>query len=142
MLTKGEEYTDQGQAYYEERYRQRVIANLNRRAQQLGLQVVPAVPAPHTVLKSARHKESRHVRLSKLAAYLADPRKRHPFVRCYGRPLQDGSVKVGIGSPADLHEQALAGSTIGDSLDRPRGLACARIPLEPCRGPPGTSSPR
>jgi hypothetical protein len=25
MLTKGEEYTDQGQAYYEERYRQRVL---------------------------------------------------------------------------------------------------------------------
>jgi hypothetical protein len=25
MLTKGEEYTDQGQAYYEERYRERVL---------------------------------------------------------------------------------------------------------------------
>jgi transposase len=46
MLTKGQEYTDQGQAYYEERYRQRVVTNLNRRAQQLGLQVVPiATPA-------------------------------------------------------------------------------------------------
>jgi phage-related tail protein len=46
MLTKGEEYTDRGQAYYEQRYRQRVVANLNRRAQQLGLQVVPiAAPA-------------------------------------------------------------------------------------------------
>ena len=45
MLTKGEEYTDRGQAYYEERYRQRVVANLNRRAQQLGLQVVPIAPA-------------------------------------------------------------------------------------------------
>ena len=46
-LAKGQEYTDQGQAYYEERYRERVIANLNRRAQQLGLQVVPwATPAP------------------------------------------------------------------------------------------------
>ena len=46
MLTKGEEYTDRGQDYYEERYRQRVLANLNRRAQQLGLQVVPiAQPA-------------------------------------------------------------------------------------------------
>jgi aminopeptidase N len=33
------------QAYYEERYRQRVVANLNRRAQQLGLQVVPIAPA-------------------------------------------------------------------------------------------------
>ena len=46
MLTRGEEYTDRGQAYYEERYRQRVVADLNRRAQQLGLQVVPiAAPA-------------------------------------------------------------------------------------------------
>jgi transposase len=46
MLTKGEEYTDRGQACYEQRYRQRVVANLNRRAQQLGLQVVPiAAPA-------------------------------------------------------------------------------------------------
>ena len=45
MLTKGEEYTDRGQAYYEERYRQRVVANLNRRAQQLGLRVVPIAAA-------------------------------------------------------------------------------------------------
>jgi hypothetical protein len=46
MLTQGEEYTNRGQAYYEERYRQRVVVNLNRRAQQLGMQVVPiAAPA-------------------------------------------------------------------------------------------------
>lgn len=45
MLTKGEEYTDQGQAYYEERYRQRVLHNLNRRAQQLGMTLVPAADA-------------------------------------------------------------------------------------------------
>lgn len=41
MLAKGDEYTDCGQAYSDERYRQRVVANLNRRGQQLGLQVVP-----------------------------------------------------------------------------------------------------
>jgi hypothetical protein len=41
MLTRGEEYTDQGQAYYEERYRQRVLHNLNRWAQQLGMTLVP-----------------------------------------------------------------------------------------------------
>jgi transposase len=41
MLTKGEEYTDRVQAYYERRYRQRVVAKLNRRAQQLGMRVVP-----------------------------------------------------------------------------------------------------
>ncbi len=40
MLTKGEEYTDQGQNYYEERYRQRVLQNLARRAQQLGMKIV------------------------------------------------------------------------------------------------------
>ncbi len=45
MLTKGEEYTDQGQAYYEERYRQRVLHNLNKRAQQLGMTLVPTAPA-------------------------------------------------------------------------------------------------
>ena len=45
MLTKGEEYTDQGQAYYEERYRQRVLHNLNRGAQQLGMTLVPTAPA-------------------------------------------------------------------------------------------------
>jgi len=45
MLTKGEEYTDQGQAYYEERYQQRVLHNLNRRAQQLGMTLVPATAA-------------------------------------------------------------------------------------------------
>ena len=38
------EYTDQGQDYYEERYRQRVLHNLNRRAQQLGMTLVPTVP--------------------------------------------------------------------------------------------------
>lgn len=32
MLTKGEEYTDQGQGYYEERYRERVLRQLNQRA--------------------------------------------------------------------------------------------------------------
>ena len=30
MLTKGQEYTDQGQDYYEERYRLRELHNLNR----------------------------------------------------------------------------------------------------------------
>jgi transposase len=43
MLTKGEEYTDQGQAYYEERYRERVLRQLSQRASKLGMQLV-AVP--------------------------------------------------------------------------------------------------
>lgn len=45
MLTRGEEYTDQGQDYYEERYRERVLRALSQRAAKLGMQVVP-VPAP------------------------------------------------------------------------------------------------
>jgi transposase len=40
MLTKGEEYTDQGQAYYEERYRERVLRQLRLRANKLGMQLV------------------------------------------------------------------------------------------------------
>jgi transposase len=42
MLTKGEEYTDQGQQYYEERYRQRAVRQLQRRANKLGMLIVPA----------------------------------------------------------------------------------------------------
>jgi transposase len=42
MLTKGEEYTDQGQAYYEERYRERLSRHLSQRASKLGVQLVAA----------------------------------------------------------------------------------------------------
>jgi hypothetical protein len=45
MLTKGEEYTDQGQAYYEERYRERVLRQLSQRANKLGMQLVAAPQA-------------------------------------------------------------------------------------------------
>jgi hypothetical protein len=41
LLTKGQEYVDQGQQYYEERYRERVIHHLQRRAQTLGMCLVP-----------------------------------------------------------------------------------------------------
>jgi transposase len=40
MLTKGQEYTDQGQDYYEERYRARVLHHLAKRAQKLGMKLV------------------------------------------------------------------------------------------------------
>lgn len=40
MLTKGEEYTDQGQEYYEERYRQRVLHHLSQRAEKMGMKLV------------------------------------------------------------------------------------------------------
>ena len=42
MLTKGEEYADQGQLYYEERFRERAVRQLQRRANKLGMLVVPA----------------------------------------------------------------------------------------------------
>jgi len=44
LLSKGQEYTDQGQAYYEERYRQRVLHNLQRKAQRLGMSLVRVTP--------------------------------------------------------------------------------------------------
>ena len=40
MLTKGQDSTDQGQDYYEERYRERVLRNLSQRAQKLGMALV------------------------------------------------------------------------------------------------------
>jgi hypothetical protein len=45
MLTRGQEYTDQGQDYYEERYRERVLRALSPRAAKLGMQMVP-MPQP------------------------------------------------------------------------------------------------
>jgi hypothetical protein len=40
MLTKGEEYVDQGRAYYEERYRAHALHQLEQRAQKLGMTLV------------------------------------------------------------------------------------------------------
>ena len=45
MLTKGEEYTDQGQDYFEERYRERVLRQLTIRAEKMGMKLV-ANPQP------------------------------------------------------------------------------------------------
>ena len=42
MLTKGEEYTDQGQDYYEDRYRERVLRQLAQRAEKMGMRLVPS----------------------------------------------------------------------------------------------------
>ncbi len=46
MLTKGEEYTDQGQDYYEQRYQKRVLRQLTQRAGKLGMILVPAQISP------------------------------------------------------------------------------------------------
>lgn len=40
MLTKGEEYTDQGQEYFEERHLQRVLHSLSIHAEKLGMKLV------------------------------------------------------------------------------------------------------
>ena len=40
MLTHGQEYTDRGQDYFEERYRQRVLHNLAQKAK--AMQLVPS----------------------------------------------------------------------------------------------------
>ena len=45
MLTKGEEYTDRDQDYFEQRYRERVLHNLSRRANEMGMRLV-AVEQP------------------------------------------------------------------------------------------------
>ena len=45
MLTKGEEYTDQAQDYQEERYRERVLGALTRRAAKLGTHIMPIASA-------------------------------------------------------------------------------------------------
>jgi len=42
MLTKGEEYTDQGEAYYEERYHDRIVKQLAQRAEKMGMKLVAA----------------------------------------------------------------------------------------------------
>lgn len=44
MLKNKQEYNDPGQDYYEQKYRERVIKNLERRAKDLGLELVPSQP--------------------------------------------------------------------------------------------------
>jgi len=41
MLNHGQEYTDRGQDYFEERYRQRVLHNLAQKAKAMGMQLLP-----------------------------------------------------------------------------------------------------
>lgn len=45
MLTRGEDYVDQGQQHYEEQQRQRSIAALRRRAADLGFAITPTASA-------------------------------------------------------------------------------------------------
>jgi hypothetical protein len=41
MLTKGTEYVDKGQAYYDERHRKRVISYLHKKAALMGFVLIP-----------------------------------------------------------------------------------------------------
>lgn len=41
LLTRGQEYVDQGQQYFEQRYRERVVRQLSMRARDLGMTLVP-----------------------------------------------------------------------------------------------------
>ncbi len=41
MLKYGTEYVDQGQNYYEEKYRERIVKNLHKKAKSLGFKMVP-----------------------------------------------------------------------------------------------------
>ena len=48
QLRWGQEYVDEGEAAYEERYRQRTLANLKTSAKDLGYRLVPNTPSPAT----------------------------------------------------------------------------------------------
>lgn len=43
MLRHGQDYTDRGQDYFEERYRQRVLHNLTQRAKAIGCSLFPTI---------------------------------------------------------------------------------------------------
>ena len=44
MLKFGEAYVEQGQTYYEEKYKDRLLRNLSKRAKEFGLQLTPLEP--------------------------------------------------------------------------------------------------
>jgi transposase len=47
-LRHGMAYADPGARYYEERYHERVLANLRRRAQSLGFSLQHMAPTPNS----------------------------------------------------------------------------------------------
>jgi hypothetical protein len=55
MLKFGEAYAEKGQTYYEEKYKERVLRNLTRRAKELGFlgfELTPSQPAAGQFLRS------------------------------------------------------------------------------------------
>jgi transposase len=49
MLKFGAAYVEQGQTYYEERYKDRLLHNLSKRAKECGFQLTPFGPATVSV---------------------------------------------------------------------------------------------
>jgi transposase len=49
MLKFGETYVERGQTYYEEKYQERLLRNLDRRAKEFGLQLTPCEPSTASV---------------------------------------------------------------------------------------------
>ena len=49
MLKFGAAYVEQGQTYYEQRYKERLLHNLTKRAKQFGFQLTPLEPATVSV---------------------------------------------------------------------------------------------
>ncbi len=45
MLKFGAAYVEQGQTYYEEKYKERLLHNLSKRAKEFGFQLTPFEPA-------------------------------------------------------------------------------------------------
>ena len=41
LLNFGTAYVEQGQSYYEQKYKERLVRNLNRRAKEFGFQLTP-----------------------------------------------------------------------------------------------------
>ncbi len=49
MLKFGAAYVEQGQTYYEEKYKERLLCNLSKRAKEFGFQLTPFEPAAISV---------------------------------------------------------------------------------------------
>ncbi len=77
MLTKGEEHTDQGQDYFEERYRERVVRQLSLRAEKMGMKLVAN---PETAL-------ALHCQSTTWSVFLEKPHPRNAGRRLKGSPL-------------------------------------------------------
>ena len=49
MLKFGAAYVEQGQTYYEQKYKERLLYNLSKRAKELGFQLTPSQPVTVSV---------------------------------------------------------------------------------------------